>query len=453
MTASIRVNLLKRLILPLVGINLVGAALAYWLAWVPAQAAFDQGLADTAWALVPRLQLVNEHIALDLPKPAEQILRVDHFDAIYFTVRNPQGRTIAGDADFPELQIPGKLDEPITQDGMMRDRQVRIIALRTRVADRDVIIGTAETLKKRRQTRLEILIALGAMEAIVTLLVVLTVWFAIGKGLSPLQRFRGELNARRTDDLFPLADNGLPAELTPVVGAINGLLQRVQDGAQAKQKFLADVAHQLRTPLAGVRAQLEWLQQHFLRDDEAKRSASLMMSAIDRMTRHTNQLLSLAHADPSHFERKKLGPVRLDKLIEESIRQFIRQADTKNIDLGFQLEPTQVLGDSFLLRDLIDNLIDNALRYSPAESRVTVSCIQEQGYGKILVEDEGPGISESAREMVFSRFYRLDDKLPGTGLGLAIVRDIAEDHNAVIEIRRGKDDIGTVFSVRIPRAA
>ena len=452
MTASIRINLLKRLILPLVGINLVGAALVYWLAWVPAQAAFDQGLADTAWALVPRLQIVDEAISLDLPKPAEQILRVDHFDAIYFTVRNTEGRTIAGDRDFPAVAPPDKVDEPVAHDGMMRGRHVRIISLRTRVADRDVIIDTAETLLKRRQTRLEILVALGAMEAIVTLLVVLTVWFGIGKGLSSLQRFQGELNARKQDDLFPLADDELPAELTPVVGAINGLLQRVQDGAQAKQKFLADVAHQLRTPLAGLRAQLEWLQPRLMQDEEANRSANLMMSAIDRMTRHTNQLLSLAHADPSQFEKTKLGPVRLDKLIEDSIRQFLRQADTKNIDLGFQLEPTQVMGDSFLLRDLIDNLIDNALRYSPAESKVTVSCLQEQDYGTIRVEDEGPGIPESAREMVFSRFYRLDDKLPGSGLGLAIVRDIAEDHNATIEIGRGKGDVGTIFAVRIPRA-
>jgi two-component system sensor histidine kinase TctE len=450
---SIRVNLLKRLILPLVGINLLGAALVYWLAWVPAQAAFDQGLADTAWALVPRLQIINDHVQLDLPKPAEQILRVDHFDAIYFAVRNTEGRIIAGDRDFPELSAPDRLDEPVAQDGMMRGVDVRLIALRTRIADRDIVIGTAETLKKRQRTRLEILVALGAMEAIVTLLVVVTVWFGIGTGLSPLQRFQGELNARRPDDLFPLAANGLPFELTPVVGAINGLLQRVQDGAQAKQNFLADVAHQLRTPLAGLRTQLEWLQQRILHDEEATRSAKLMMSSIDRMTRHTNQLLSLAHADPSQFEKKKLAPVRLDKLIEESIRQFLRQADTKAIDLGFQLEPTQAMGDSFLLRDLIDNLIDNALRYSPPESRVTVSCVQEGGYGTILVEDEGPGIPESAREMVFSRFYRLDDKLPGSGLGLAIVRDIAQDHNATIEIRRGKDDVGTIFSVRIPRSA
>jgi two-component system sensor histidine kinase TctE len=449
---SIRVNLLKRLILPLVGINLVGAALVYWLAWTPVQGAFDQGLADTAWALVPRLQLVDETVALDLPKPAEQILRVDHFDNIYFSVRNTEGRIIAGDRDFPEILAPDSIDEPLAQDGEMRGGQVRIIALRTRIGDRDVIIGTAETLRKRRQARLEILGALGAVETVMTLLVVLAVWFGIGTGLSPLQRFRNELNARQPDDLFPLADGGLPSELAPVAGAINGLLQRVKDGAQAKQKFLADVAHQLRTPLAGLRAHLEWLQQRMRGDEEAKRSAELMMSNIDRMTRHTNQLLSLAHADPSHFEKKKLGPVRLDKLIEESIRQFLRQADTKNIDLGFQLEPTQVMGDSFLLRDLIDNLIDNALRYSPPESRVTVSCLQDERHGTILVEDEGPGIPESAREMIFSRFYRLDDKLPGSGLGLAIVRDIAEDHNAMIDIGRGKGDVGTLFSVRIPRA-
>jgi two-component system sensor histidine kinase TctE len=453
LTSSIRFDLLKWLVLPLVGIILLGAVLAYRLAWVPAETAFDQSLANSAWALIPRLRTANGRLAIDLPQSAEQILRVDRFDLIYFVVRNRNRQAIAGDRDFPELRFPEHPDEPIAYDGSMRGEPVRIISLRTRVAEQDVLIGTAETLRKRRRTHVEILAALFVMEVVVATLLVATVWFGIGRGLSPLRRIQNELNARRRDDLIPLPADGLPAELAPVVNAVNGLLQRVHDGAEAKQRFLANVAHQLRTPLAGLIAQLEWLRQRFAADAEATRSANLMMSAIDRMTRQTNQLLSLARADPDQFQGKQLEPVRLDKLVEESIRQFIRQADTKSIDLGFQLEPTHIVGDRFLLRDLIDNLIDNALRYSPPGSKVTVACTQGPECSALSVEDEGPGIPESAREMVFSRFYRLDDKAAGSGLGLAIVRDIATDHRAVIDIRKGKGDVGTMFSVRFAAIA
>lgn len=450
MKPSIRSNLLKWLILPLMGINLIGAGLTYSLAWVPAEMAFDQSLADSAWALIPRLRVVNDRLDIDLPQPAEQILRVDHFDAIYFVVRNLHGRLIAGDNDFPELRLPEHVNEPVAYDGFMRGEPIRIIALRTRVGERDVLIGAAETLRKRHRSRLEVLAALVAMEIVVTVLLTATVWFGIGKGLFPLRRIQEELNGRRRDDLAPLPNEGLAVELVPVVSAMNGLLERVRDGAQAKQKFLADVAHQLRTPLAGILAQLEWLRQRLREDAEATQSANLMVSAAERMTRQTNQLLSLAHADPSQFEKKQLTEVRLDKLIEESIQQFIRQADTKSIDLGFQLEPTTVIGDRFLLHDLIDNLIDNALRYSPTNSTVTVTCRQVEGLGVMLVEDEGPGIPASAREALFDRFYRLNDKSTGSGLGLAIVRDIAKDHNATIEVCPGTHGIGTVFSVRFP---
>lgn len=450
MNSSIRINLLKWLILPLIGINIVGAGLTYWLAWVPAQSAFDQSLADSVWALLPRLQVANEQVSLDLPKPAEQILRVDHVDAIYFTVRGQNGKTIAGDSDFPDLRSPEKFDEPLAYDGAMRDEPIRIISLRTRFANRDILIGAAETLRKRNQTKMEIVVTLIVLETTVTLLVILTVWLAIGRGLSPLRRIQGELNMRQPHDLEPLANSGMPQELTPVVAAINGLLMRVQDGAQAKQKFLTDVAHQLRTPLAGLRAQLEWLQERFRGDGEANQSTALMMFSIEKMSRQTNQLLSLARADPTQYQRKLFESVRLDKLIEQSIEQFIRQADKKSIDLGFELETAIVVGDRFLLSDLIDNLIDNALRYSPPNSKVTVRCFHENGAGSLLVEDEGPGIPEEDREMVFSRFYRLDDKARGSGLGLAIVRDIAMDHDAAIEIGRGSGGVGTVFTVRFP---
>ena len=450
MTSSIRLNLLKRLIAPLLIINLIGAGLTYWLAWAPTQIAFDQSLADAAWALAPRLRDVHGTILIDLPQEAEQVLRVDHFDAIYLTVRDAEGKTIAGDKDFPALLLPEKLNDPLAYDGAMRGESIRIISLKTNIGTEPVLIGAAETLRKRTHIRSEIFIALLLLESILTIITVVIMWLAVTKGLLPLKKMQTDLNARSHDDLSPVEDDNIPPELRPVINAINGLLMKVRIGASAQQNFLANVAHQLRTPLAGLKMQLEWLQQRYAAEPETTHSAKLMMSSTERMIRQTNQFLALARAEPSQFEKTRLGMVELDKLVEESIQYFVEEADKKNIDLGFDLRPTNVMGDRFLLRDMIDNLIDNAIRYSPQNGAVTVSCFQTATHRILSVEDAGPGIAESEKDLIFNRFYRLNDKIAGSGLGLAIVRDIVKDHSAEIVLTSGSEGKGTIFSVQFP---
>jgi two-component system sensor histidine kinase TctE len=271
--------------------------------------------------------------------------------------------------------------------------------------------------------------------------------FGVTRGLAPLQAMRASLDARKPDDLAPLPADPLALELAPVASAINQLLDRVRQVSRSQQEFLANAAHQLRTPLAGLKTQLEWLQRGEADRDEATRSLALMMSSAERMIRQTNQLLALARAEPGQFEKARLYPLALDKLVEESIQHFVEEADKKRIDLGFDLSPVTIRGDSFLLRDLIDNLVDNAIRYSPAGGRVTVSCHAVEGTGVLTVEDDGPGVPAAERELVFSRFYRLSQNTHGSGLGLAIVRDIAADHGARIVLDAGRDGGGTVFSV------
>jgi two-component system, OmpR family, sensor histidine kinase TctE len=447
---SIRLNLLKWLIAPLLIINLIGAGLTYWLAWAPAQIAFDQSLADAAWALVPRLEDIRGTLSIDLPKQAEQILRLDHFDAIYFIVRTPDGKTIAGDKDFPVLQLPDRIDDPVAYNGSMRGEEIRIITLKTIIDTEPVLIGVAETLRKRTHIRYVIFVALLLLEGLLTLVSIGIVWLGVTKGLFPLKKMQTDLNSRKHDELSPVVDTNIPLELHPVVNAINGLLNKVQIGASVRQDFLANVAHQLRTPLAGLKMQLEWLQQRHATEPETAHSADLMMASTERMIRQTNQLLALARAEPSQFEKKRLEIVELNKLVEESIQHFVEEADKKNIDLGFDLEPTIVMGDRFLLRDMIDNLIDNAIRYSPRAGTVTVCCRQEMQHGILSVEDCGPGIAASERDLIFNRFYRVNDKVAGSGLGLAIVRDIVKDHGAKIMLTSDAMDKGTIFSVQFP---
>jgi two-component system sensor histidine kinase TctE len=450
---SIRHALLKRLLLPLLALNLVVAVSTYWLAWAPTQRAFDEALADAAWSILPYIDMRDGRVTVNLSRQAEQILRLDHFDAIYFVVRNAHGDAIEGDADFPPLQKPAAINEPHAYDGTMRGAAVRIVTLATLAGTEPVTIGVAETLWKRVSLRSGPgFISLLLIDALAAAVSVLIAWAAVRRGLSPLKAMRRDLDARGRHDLAPLAAGGLPEELQPVAHATNRLLERVRLAAQGQQDFLANAAHQLRTPLAGLKTQLEWLEQRHAADIDTARSAEMMMSAVERMIRQTNQLLALARAEPSQFQKARLYPLQLDKLVEESIQHFVQEAVKKGIDLGFELQPATIAGDRFLLRDLIDNLIDNAIRYCPPHGRVTVSCGAVADGALLSVEDSGPGIPAAERERIFSRFYRLNDKIGGSGLGLAIVRDIALDHGAELDFASGANGKGTVFSVRFPPA-
>lgn len=457
---SLRLRLLRRLIGPILLLNLAGGALTYMLAWLPAQNAFDQSLLDAAKALGARLHAEGGQWQLDLPPQAEQVLRSDDSDAVFFAARAADGRLIAGDDDL-SLVPPSRAAAAMASslhaqaaDASMRQEAVRVAVLHVTRDGQSAYVGVAKTLRKRSQIRNATVRALVLLEALFTLASVGLIWFSVGSGLQPLNRMRAGLNARAGDDLSPISTAEVPDELGPVVAAFNGLLDKVSEGARSQQDFLANVAHQLRTPLAGLRTQLEWLAARAgAQDAEAAHSLSLMLSSTERMIRQTNQLLALARAEPSHFEKTRLEPLQLNQLVEEAIQQFVDQASLKQIDLGFDLTPTTVLGDRFLLRDLIDNLIDNALRYTPAFGTVTVSCRASADAGGVLaVEDSGPGIPPAKREAVFSRFVRLDDKTTGSGLGLAIVRDIATAHGARVSVDSGAAGRGALFSVIFPPA-
>ena len=447
---SLRAKLLKWLLIPLLAVNSVAAGSAYWLAWIPAQSAFDQGLVDVAWALVPHVQDSGSSLELSLSQQAEQVLRVDHFDTVFFVVRDRFGRTLAGDHDFPELRWPEKLNVHTAYLSAMRGQEVRAISLRTMIAGQQILIGVAETRIKRQQIRQRILWSLVALELILLLLIPAVIWVVLNRGFVPLRAIRNDLRRRRPDDLSPLPIDGAPQEIAPFIHAMNDLLKRAEDSARAKQDFLANVAHQLRTPLAGFRAQLEWLREHHRHDDETSQSTAMMLASTDRMVRQANQLLALARSEPGGIMRQRFERIALDRLVAESVQQFVQQALAKDIDIGFDLQPAEVHGDAFLLRDLVDNLVDNAVRYTPRGGVVTVGCATIDGQAVLRVEDNGPGIPASEKERVFTRFYRLDQTQTGSGLGLAIVRDIATDHGAQIEVSAGAAARGTVFRLRFP---
>jgi two-component system sensor histidine kinase TctE len=261
------------------------------------------------------------------------------------------------------------------------------------------------------------------------------VWFGVKRGLQPLARLSDEIKARSAGDLRPIDAAGAPEEARPLVGALNGLLDEVSAASRKQQRFLADAAHQLRTPLAGLQAHTELALAQPI-PEACRAQLEQVHRATIRTARLANQLLALARAEPG--ARSVTSQVDLKTVAGGEADAWVRQALGRDIDLGFELEAATVAGDAFLLREALSNLVHNALEYTQQGGRVTVRTGQRDGCSFLEVEDDGPGIASEERARVLERFYRVPGT-PGTGsgLGLAIVREIAASHGASISIADG----------------
>jgi two-component system sensor histidine kinase TctE len=368
-------------------------------------------------------------------------------DVSYVAVRDAAGRNLAGEAAFPLVPQAQGIR---MYDAEMNGVPVRVAALAVQAGGQRFDLGVARTVRKREEVQAAIIRSLLVLEGLATLGLIGAAWLSVTNGLLPLSRMRANLNGREAGDFAPIAQDNVPYELAPVVSAFNDLLGKVQDVSKAQQDFLADMAHQLRTPLAGLKLQLEWLGERHAGDQETAGSVRLMRLANERMIRQTNQLLALARATPAGTAKARLETLDLANVVEESVQYFVGEAGKKGLDIGFDLHPAPVAGDAFRLRDLIDNLVDNAVRYTPPGGTVTVRTGTVGGEAVLAVEDSGPGIPPGRRALVFNRFVRLDDKVPGSGLGLAIVRDIALAHRARIELSDMPGGAGMRFEVRFP---
>jgi two-component system, OmpR family, sensor histidine kinase TctE len=305
------------------------------------------------------------------------------------------------------------------------------------------LIQVAETLDKRAQLTTEIARGVMLSQFVILPLAVLLVWFALLRGLRPLNELQRRIRQRAADDLSPIDERLAPEEVSPLVGAINDLLARLDRSIAAQKHFLADAAHQLKTPLAGLRTQAELAQREVDAGDarSVKRSLHQIARSSQRAAHMVNQLLSMARAEDSE-QARRVQPFNLAALAIDTVRDFVPRAIESGIDLGYDgpepgHEGLRLNGQPVLVRELIRNLVDNALQYTPRSGTVTVRLIDDP-FGQVVVlqvEDTGPGIPEAERELVFQPFYRaLGTEVDGSGLGLAIVREIAERHGAGVHI-------------------
>ena len=448
---SLRRLLLQWLLVPLLVVLVAGGVAAYALAVRLASEAYDNALLDPALALAERLRFGSGAIELDLPAGVLEALRVDTQDRIFFAVRRGDA-LIGGTRDLPPPAVQPRPGEPVFYDGKVRGEAVRIAAIAVTTPAGEVLIQVGETLIKRRALVRQALITATIPELIFALFAVAVVWFGIRRGLAPLEALRAEIAARSHRDLRPLPEADKPAEVRPLVAALNALLVRLGGALDAQGRFIADAAHQLRTPLAALQAQVEAARRE---TGGAEREAALeqLEAGTRRTARLAGQLLALAHVEPSGDAPIALEPADLAAIVHTRVDEWLQRADARGIDLGFELAPAQVLAAPGLIAELAANLVENALAYTPRDGAVTVRTREDRAYALLEVEDDGPGIPPAERERVFERFYRIKGTpAGGSGLGLAIVREIAQRHGAEVTIRARKAATGTLVRVQFARA-
>ncbi|MDD5296358.1 MAG: sensor histidine kinase N-terminal domain-containing protein [Rhodocyclaceae bacterium] len=455
---SLRAQILRRILPPLLLMLAVAAAGGYSIIRRYGVMAYDQQMADSALALSRYVSdggkdaMGKPVIKVAISPEVEQALRTDRHDSVFWAVRDGEGNTVAGDPDLP--QVP---DDMQTEEGggyfigMAHGEQIRVGVFPYRVNGVTATVIVAETRNKRRQLAWDIALGILIPEMLLAAGVAGVLWYGVASALSPLEKLRRDLQARSHTDLRPLDEMPVPLEVRPLVEEINNLLLRLAQGAASQQRFIANAAHQLRTPLAGLKTQLELT----LADtDHAARQARLEQcrGATERTARLVNQLLALSAAEHGGQGQRPWGATNLAEVLRARADDWVRRSIEKNLDFGLELSKATVDGDPLLLGEMAANLVDNALSYTPEGGRVTLRCGLEGGAPYLSVTDNGPGIRADARGRVMERFFRLPGTQGiGSGLGLAIVGEIAGRHGAAMAILDApEEEHGTLVMVRFP---
>lgn len=481
-------EILDWMLTPLLLLWPVSLALTWLVAQGLANKPFDRALIYNAQALAQLVKIGPDHtVQFNLPQPASELLRADETDTVYFQVLGPKGELLGGDRDLPQPEEEEKSSSNAVKlrDDEMRGVDVRVASTWVRLqassvtpgiaksatksaAQSDshlVFVQVAETREKRSVLAAEIIKGVMLPQFAILPLAVLLVWLALVRGIKPLSQLEDRIRARKPDDLSPLDEKAVPVEVAPLVSSVNDLLNRLKDSIATQKRFLADAAHQLKTPLAGLMMQADLAQRKDAGEEELKQSLKLIGRASVQATHTVNQLLSLARAEGSgtHLSRQ---PCDMVGLLSEVLQDSLPRAMEKGLDLGYEgadaaSPDVHLLGNPVLLKEMVRNLIDNAIHYTPSTAErtgVITARILVDPYSHALViqiEDNGPGIAPTERERVFEPFYRaLGTNVDGSGLGLSIVMEIAHQHGAMVSIEAahpGQTPPGACFTVRFAR--
>ncbi|OSZ64089.1 sensor histidine kinase [Hydrogenophaga sp. IBVHS2] len=441
-------------------------ALTWFVAQGIASKPFDRALEFNLQALTQLVVNNDGRVMFVLNNQARDLLRADDSDLVYYQVVDARGRLVSGEGDFPPPQ-----DDPAPGPGrvLLRDDVVRGDEVRVAYTwlDRNdtagpVLMQVAETKGKRSTLANEIIKGVMVPQFVILPLAVLLVWLALVRGIRPLSELEQRIRARRPDDLSPIEESFIPQEVAPLVSSINDLLTRLKASLTTQRRFLADAAHQLKTPLAGLRMQAE-LAQRETDPRELRGSLQQISRSSARATHTVNQLLALARAESTG---RALPSARIDlaRLVQTVVQDSVPRALEADIDLGYEgpddmppeLHP---MGNPVLLQEMVRNLVDNALAYCGRGGVVTARVLADRfsGVQVLQVEDNGPGVPENERDLVMQPFYRaLGTNVDGSGLGLAIVQEIAQQHGATVHMEDSHPERaqrGLRVSVKFPPKA
>lgn len=436
-----------------------GVLAAYLLTQRMVGLAFDQGLLATAVTVSTRLEGSDRdgkpHLALS--RDDERMLLFDPVDDVRYAVRDDNGATVAGrrDVPLPADAAPQRSGKPVFYDAPLGTQSMRWVAMVAMQKDEDdpkpvratIIVG--ETLHKRDALSRQTLYLTALPQVGLVALLGALVWLGLQRGLRPLHELRQRVHERSERDLQPITLDGKASEIDALREALNGLMVRLDGALELQKEFIGNAAHQLRTPLAALKARIDYAER---KRAPGNHTLAELRPSVERCIRLVNQLLALAQVDAAHSRALATVPVDLVHEVRELVTEMTASAMDMNIDLGMETttEPLFAVTNATLLRELLRNLVDNALRYTGQGGRVTVRLEDASEEATILVSDNGPGIPEHERARIFERFYRGRDATgAGSGLGLSIARRCASVIGAELYLEPSEE--GACFRVTLPR--
>lgn len=447
-TRSLHRHLLLWLLLPQLVLWLAAAIFTYDLADTYANRAIDASLSTASRALARQVKPSGSGLLIDFPRAAQDIIEADPDDRVYYMVSTPPGEFILGNNQMPQPMPPiaePRLGQPYMYDAKVReltqyghrDVDVRVVALYLAYGEpgkpQRMLVQVARSRASREALARQILIDTALPLSGLIVLMSIIVWGGIRGGLAPLARLRSVVESRAPNDLAPIRLEAAPEEVRSLAIALNALLAEVRESVDTQKRFISDAAHQLRTPLAGLKSQAELALASAALGNDPELHARLrrVHESATRSAHLVSQLLTLARAEPEAAMTQARTCFDLKRLAREVAAEQVPRALAAGIDLGSDdTEPDEtplpVLGNSMLIREALVNLVDNAIRYAGRDASITVTARAQGGDAVVFVEDTGPGLPEADRERVFERFVRATHEGNGCGLGLAIVKEIVE---------------------------
>jgi two-component system sensor histidine kinase TctE len=445
---TIRGRLLAYLLPPLVLLLAAGVYLDYETGAAPVRDAYDHALASAALAVAALAQSGTQ--SAELARAATAIDALLHPGArarAYYAV-HAGGRHLAGEADLPVGPVSAR--NPLFFDARFRGEAVRVVTYSV-TGPPALSVSVAETTAERDRATLRLLVSEVVTDVVQLVVTVVLVWIGVALALRPMLRLGDQIATRSPRELSPLDAQAAPGEVRLLVTELNRLFAALGEASRAQQHFLANAAHQMRTPLAGLLIQLDLLIAEAT-DGRVRQELSALRQSAQNLAHTADQLLTLARADPAVHLADEFTTLDCGKLIEDVVAQNLDRALLNGIDLGAQIEPVRVACVAWLVREVLMNLVDNAIRYVSAGGHVTVRCGAAAGRVYLGVDDDGPGIPPDQRQAVRQRFYRVPNT-PGSGcgLGLAIADEVARLHGAQLEIG-DCDGVGTRVRLQFPLA-